>query len=232
MIWRHRRCRLLASSDNSLLVSNYSDTSCSERAESQFRISGKYNGQCFVVGNDEEFVEDDKMRKDAQKLDENGEETYVYIMRWQCNEFEDECDEKGIEIMDSSRLPQQCSSECVENERKQESESNKGRTSNDEQRKNDDEQKHKVLGVVVAVIVIVIVFGAVIGGSVFYGRKKAIQRENERNIAGSVNMQQSKQKKLIQADDKYEAFVAEQHNIVHLEDVNEANYEMPNNTVQ
>eukprot|EP00483_Globobulimina_turgida_P011234 UN11255 len=71
------------------------------------------------------MVEKDNERETSIHVNENSDDTYVYIMRWQCNPnaYYHECDEKGIEIMDATRLPQHCSEQCMQVEEEQQSES-------------------------------------------------------------------------------------------------------------
>eukprot|EP01084_Bolivina_argentea_P059303 108286_1 len=184
------------SSDNSLLISNYSDTSCELQPDSQFRISQIYNGQCFVVGNDEDMIQNQHDRND----NENAHDTYVYIMRWTCNDFEDYCDD--IPIIDEGMLPQECTQECIEMAMNQHS----GVTMTPNGYNND--KSIKVIGVVVVVVVVVILFIGVIVGSVWYGRRKVLQKAVEQNFAGNINVN-VKDEKLVEGDDKYEAFVSE-----------------------
>eukprot|EP01083_Nonionella_stella_P166089 554215_1 len=98
-------------SDNSLLISNYSDTSCSSDFGS-FRISQAMNGQCFVIGNEDDFVGDEVHRMDSN-------DSYVFLLKWQCNAFQHGCDGLNIPILDESMLPQKCSDDCMKRPTKQ-----------------------------------------------------------------------------------------------------------------
>ena len=216
------------SNDNSLLISNYSDTKCQNKPESQFRIPSKYNGQCFVINNNEDIVEDDTMRTRYNE-DENSEDTYVYIMKWSCHSFDNNC--SNIPILDDTFLPKTCSDECIIAEQEQEQNSNQGKSGGNRGNASSS-KKNKILGVIGVIIAVIVLFVVVIVVSIVYGRKKAMQQQMERNL-GNINNNNNYNKP---GDDKYEAFVSNQDNddeqnmnIVRVADINESNNIITNN---
>ena len=207
------------SSDNSLLISNWSNTQCLDEPESQFRISQIYNGECFVLGNEEDIIQDSH-----QSFDENDPETYVYIMRWQCNSFQDDCDD--IPIMDEQYLPQTCSTVCVESEEEQEEKANQG-FSGGNFKHSSTSNSDKIATVVAVIGAVIAIFMIIVVGYVVYGRKKAMQGQIEANVSANINRHDVKhKKKLVKGDDKYEAFVSDvdqqDMNVVRVAEVGDA----------
>merc|ERR1711971_867577 len=95
--------------DESLVVSNYTDVTCSTSPDAQFRISADWNGQCSVIGNNEDMIAEENWDKITHYA-ENADDTYVFIMKWQCNEYEASCDD--IVLISDELLPNTCSNEC------------------------------------------------------------------------------------------------------------------------
>ena len=219
--------------DKSLVVSNYTDATCATEPDAQFRIPADYNGQCMVVGDNDRMVEDGRGHR-GSKLDENADGTYVFMMKWECGEYVDSCD--GIQVISDELMPTKCTDVCIEIEEQQERESNQGKEieDDDEDDEGDVDGTTKGVGVTVAVIVaIALLFVFIVVFAVVYGRKKAMQRVNESNMAVAMDKNVGGKKKGKMSGDKYEAFVDGQEqeqdfNMVHVEDVNE----MPDNTVQ
>merc|ERR1712187_923371 len=156
--------------DKSLVISNYTDAVCSTLPDAQFRISADYNGQCLVIGDDEGMIDGKK-----EQMNENAMNTYVYLMKWQCNDYEENCD--GIELISDDLMPSVCTQQCIENEQKQEKESNHGREIEESGEEIDGTTNG--IGVIVAVV---LVFAFIVIFSVVYGRKKSMQRAMERNV--------------------------------------------------
>merc|ERR1712173_166638 len=156
--------------DDSLVVSNYSDATCSTSPDAQFRISADYNGQCAVIGNNEDMIDgDDKITHYA----ENAKDTYVFIMKWACNEYEASCDD--IPVISDELLPNVCSDECVENEARQEEASNRGKEIDDDGfGKEDDGAKQHVGVEAVVIAVFVLMFVFIIVYWAVCGRKRAM----------------------------------------------------------
>eukprot|EP01083_Nonionella_stella_P166088 554214_1 len=196
-------------SDNSLLISNYSDTSCSSDFGS-FRISQAMNGQCFVIGNEDDVVEDDTDRMDSNAIREDTDDSFVFLLKWECNAFHHGCDNSNIRMLDESMLPQKCSEDCMKREEAIEAISNQGGA------KHTAEKRKKVLGVVLAVVAIVVLFIGVIVGGMLYQRYKMTSDEAQANVAANISNNRG--------DDKYAAFVSVR------EDVGDV--EMPKDTVQ
>merc|ERR1712129_245848 len=152
----------------------------------------------------------------------NADDTYVFIMKWQCNEYEASCDD--IVLISDELLPNTCSNECVDNIEKQESESNQGREIDDDEW-NMDGYATRSVGFTIAVVIGAVL---VVVGIIVFAHMRRRKKAMEQNTAAVIAVDKKSKNKV---DDKYQPFVSENEqnfNVVHIEDVQE----MPNNTVQ
>lgn len=82
-------------SDHSLLVYNYSDTTCqNSKLFNEYRISTDYNGTCFTIDGDYGVFGSGNENNDSNS---NSDDNYKFVLEWVCGTYTD-CD--GVEFID------------------------------------------------------------------------------------------------------------------------------------
>eukprot|EP00484_Ammonia_sp_Unknown_P001944 CAMPEP_0197022542 /NCGR_PEP_ID=MMETSP1384-20130603/3382_1 /TAXON_ID=29189 /ORGANISM="Ammonia sp." /LENGTH=386 /DNA_ID=CAMNT_0042450601 /DNA_START=264 /DNA_END=1424 /DNA_ORIENTATION=- len=103
-------------SDGSLLIYNYSQTTCDEPGSFDvLRLADSYNGQCFVLGADQLPFTGTNQAATASVDTDDG----VFALRyaWNCDQAEGEevvADCSDIPMMEEALLPNVCPDQCLE----------------------------------------------------------------------------------------------------------------------
>ena len=97
-------------SDSSLLIYQYADSNCDMSTDyNTLRLSNEYNGQCFVLGDDQIPFDASSNKANANDIDDS-DNVYALKYSWTCDVFVD-C--TGIEFMNDDQLPNFCPSACL-----------------------------------------------------------------------------------------------------------------------